>query len=575
MHPRLDIRVLGRRRHRLLLRSQALPPSIPAGRSQVPTGLRRLLLRSHRITARQDLTRGTTLRPRPRLINTADHQLPLVRLAHMAITDLKDLQALLQHTATTVPPRPTPHSHISNLEDTANHIMHLQLAMTDLLMAMIDLPLAMTDHLPAMTDPLPAMTDLLLAMTGLIPGRATITLHPLCLFLLLPLHLSPPDGPAHPRPASPSREGHGEEEPDWDYDHETIFREPPKLHGADEIRSPLPGPAEYHQDIVLPPVHGAMCVQSKFCNNDNLNEFIRPIRETSRFDAARDDPAFWVNGQPPKRQTDPERSPKQHKQLNGIVRERSPQQPTTPLRKLKTPAEILAGPSPAILKAAEERNSHRKRPRDDTWRQDERGPKRDKETGHRENHQKRPRFDHGDTRDPARPVSRADIDRVLNPRPTSSNDRVLPGFSPRNWDGPHEQSPRDREQRERSLRAGSAAEHEIHQTPSRDSHHRENDRPFSPPPAPAGTPPPESRTSSRRSSFTSQMGQQRHHRSLSRNSFASSGTHDSDLSSVGAELLGRPQKNKEERDDPRQRRDASRMKKRTAPKVDTVYSRRW
>ncbi|KAM0530510.1 hypothetical protein ACHAPS_000148 [Verticillium nonalfalfae] len=63
---------------------------------------------------------------------------------------------------------------------------------------------------------------------------------------------------------------------------------------------------------------------------------------------------------------------------------------------------------------------------------------------------------------------------------------------------------------------------------------------------------------------------------MSRDSFVSSGTHESDLSSVGAELLGLPSKAKEEkeRDDSR-KRNMNRIKKRAVPKVDTVYSRRW
>ncbi|KAM0273532.1 hypothetical protein ACHAQH_008304 [Verticillium albo-atrum] len=380
------------------------------------------------------------------------------------------------------------------------------------------------------------------------------------------------DGSPYARPASTSRDDHSDHDPDLEHEHEAIFREPPELHGADEIRSPLPGPAEYHQDIKLPPVHGAMCVHSKFCRNDNLNEFIRPIRETSHFDNVRDDPAFWVKGQSPNRKPAPQPSPEQPKQPNGIAKEPSPQQPMTPLRKWKTPAEILAGPSPAVLKAAEERNSTRKRPRDDAWRQEEGGQKREREVGRRESQQKRPRFDHGDPRESARPMSRTDTDRGLNYRPTSSNDRERATNSPRNWERPFEQSPYSRDRHDRSFRDESAAEHEGRRTQSRESNHRDSDRPISPHPVDPGTPIPESRTSSRRSSLSSQVGQPRPRRSMSRNSFVSSATHESDLSSVGAELLGLPSKAKEEKDrDDTRKKNAARIKKRAVPKVDNVY----
>lgn len=284
----------------------------------------------------------------------------------------------------------------------------------------------------------------------------------------------------------------------------------------------------------------------------------------------RDDPDFRSKGQPSKPQREARLSPKQP---GVLAKAASPPPPATPLRKWKTPAEILAGPSPAILKAAEERNSNRKRPHDDTRRQDEGGRRQDKETLRRESHQKRPRFDHGDFLDSNRSTSRPETDQGLKPRPSSSNDHDRPTRSPhRSWERPFEQSPRGRDRRERSFRDDSAGDIEGRRSRSRDSYHRDSGRPFSPLPADAGTPPPQSRTSSRRSSFASQVGEARQRRSMSRASFVSSGTHESDLSSVGAELLGLPSKAKEEkeRDDIR-KRNMNRIKKRTVPKVDNVY----
>ncbi|CRK42127.1 hypothetical protein BN1708_008666 [Verticillium longisporum] len=320
---------------------------------------------------------------------------------------------------------------------------------------------------------------------------------------------------------------------------------------------PLPRPAEFDQLAKPSQAQGAM-----------------PVREIPQFDSMRDDPDFRSKWQPSKPQREARLSPKQP---GVLAKAASPPPPATPLRKWKTPAEILAGPSPAILKAAEERNSNRKRPHDDTRRQDEGGRRQDKETLRRESHQKRPRFDHGDFLDSNRSTSRPETDQGLKPRPSSSNDHDRPTRSPhRSWERPFEQSPRGRDRRERSFRDDSAGDIEGRRSRSRDSYHRDSDRPFLPLPADAGTPPPQSRTSSRRSSFASQVGEARQRRSMSRASFVSSGTHESDLSSVGAELLGLPSKAKEEkeRDDSR-KRNMNRIKKRTVPKVDNVYSRRW
>ncbi|PNH28326.1 hypothetical protein BJF96_g8402 [Verticillium dahliae] len=316
---------------------------------------------------------------------------------------------------------------------------------------------------------------------------------------------------------------------------------------------PLPRPAEFDQLAKPSQAQGAM-----------------PVREIPQFDSMRDDPDFRSKGQPSKPQREARLSPKQP---GVLAKAASPPPPATPLRKWKTPAEILAGPSPAILKAAEERNSNRKRPHDDTRRQDEGGRRQDKETLRRESHQKRPRFDHGDFLDSNRSTSRPETDQGLKPRPSSSNDHDRPTRSPhRSWERPFEQSPRGRDRRERSFRDDSAGDIEGRRSRSRDSYHRDSGRPFSPLPADAGTPPPQSRTSSRRSSFASQVGEARQRRSMSRASFVSSGTHESDLSSVGAELLGLPSKAKEEkeRDDIR-KRNMNRIKKRTVPKVDNVY----
>ncbi|EGY16741.1 uncharacterized protein VDAG_07905 [Verticillium dahliae VdLs.17] len=413
------------------------------------------------------------------LLRTGDRRLRLALLAYLAITvhpvllvprHLWDRTHLLRIMGPTVPRHPTLHNPTNHQGTMGTPIVRHRIHTTALLMA---------------------TTALLTAMTG------------------------PPQGSPYARPVSAFREHGVENERDWDQNHAAGFREPPEPRVSDDLRRPLPRPAEFDQLAKPSQAQGAM-----------------PVREIPQFDSMRDDPDFRSKGQPSKPQREARLSPKQP---GVLAKAASPPPPATPLRKWKTPAEILAGPSPAILKAAEERNSNRKRPHDDTRRQDEGGRRQDKETLRRESHQKRPR-----------------------------------------WERPFEQSPRGRDRRERSFRDDSAGDIEGRRSRSRDSYHRDSGRPFSPLPADAGTPPPQSRTSSRRSSFASQVGEARQRRSMSRASFVSSGTHESDLSSVGAELLGLPSKAKEEkeRDDIR-KRNMNRIKKRTVPKVDNVYSRRW
>ncbi|KAJ0158664.1 hypothetical protein CTA2_11114 [Colletotrichum tanaceti] len=88
-------------------------------------------------------------------------------------------------------------------------------------------------------------------------------------------------------------DGVDEDEADWKWEEEMIFKETDKPHQPDPIAKPLPGPDGYHDNIMLPPAWNATCIQSDFITEENLAEFSRPVRETERFASLQLDPAFW------------------------------------------------------------------------------------------------------------------------------------------------------------------------------------------------------------------------------------------------------------------------------------------
>ncbi|CCF40828.1 hypothetical protein CH063_11296 [Colletotrichum higginsianum] len=90
-----------------------------------------------------------------------------------------------------------------------------------------------------------------------------------------------------------SEEGVDDDEADWKWEEEMIFKETDKPHQPDPIAKPLPGPEGYHDNIMLPPAWNATCIQSEFVTEENLVEFSRPVRETERFVSLQLDPAFW------------------------------------------------------------------------------------------------------------------------------------------------------------------------------------------------------------------------------------------------------------------------------------------
>lgn len=92
---------------------------------------------------------------------------------------------------------------------------------------------------------------------------------------------------------TPERPEEGEvtdEDPDWAWDEKTVFQEPEETHLADAVAGPLP--AEYTDDVLIPPAWNAKCVVSKFVDADNKAEFCRPVWETSLWKRYKDTPLF-------------------------------------------------------------------------------------------------------------------------------------------------------------------------------------------------------------------------------------------------------------------------------------------
>ncbi|KAF9874606.1 zinc knuckle domain containing protein [Colletotrichum karsti] len=100
-------------------------------------------------------------------------------------------------------------------------------------------------------------------------------------------------GTPESRQAATVSEHDADDDDDWTWEEKTIFQEPPKTHQPDPIGKPLPGPLDYHDNIMLPPAWNATCITSEFVKEDNLEEFSRPIRETEFFSTLKYDPVFW------------------------------------------------------------------------------------------------------------------------------------------------------------------------------------------------------------------------------------------------------------------------------------------
>ncbi|KAL2760132.1 hypothetical protein ACRALDRAFT_1059960 [Sodiomyces alcalophilus JCM 7366] len=294
---------------------------------------------------------------------------------------------------------------------------------------------------------------------------------------------------------------------------------------------------------------------------DNMAEFSRPIRETAFFEAMQDDPAFWKDGKRPP--------------------------PAPPKRKEKTPAEILAGPFPSMElgaglssrnKRTREESSHdhhedngrpqKRRHSSDRYEQSRyhHGGPREQQGQRGGYHHKRHPTEHGHSRRVSGTFSTGDARRdVTDRRPSYSSD---PDPTRTLLDSLDRQEGHHTAHRRRYQESGgnSSRDH------ARNSLSRQGATTPSPPHrrsrSPAGSPP-QSRRSSRGSSPES--------RPSSRQSSASFGSNDSDLSSVEAAILGLPPRSKEERGKDRKKsgKHAARRKRRPAPKLNDVYSRRW
>ena len=82
-----------------------------------------------------------------------------------------------------------------------------------------------------------------------------------------------------------------------EWDEQTIFREPDKVHHPDETGTPLP--ATYTEDVMLPRKWNATCCESLYVKSDNVEDFILPIRKSKFWEEVKDDPAFVKNGRLP------------------------------------------------------------------------------------------------------------------------------------------------------------------------------------------------------------------------------------------------------------------------------------
>ncbi|KZL78979.1 zinc knuckle [Colletotrichum incanum] len=370
-----------------------------------------------------------------------------------------------------------------------------------------------------------------------------------------------------------SEEGVDDNEVDWKWEEEMIFKEADKAHQPDPIAKPLPGPEEYHDNIMLPPAWNATCILSDFVTEENLDEFSRPIRETEHFASLQLDPAFWrgpVDSKAAKQQTEPrDNKPVTFKSIRLPGFPSLPPKPPTPENRDYRPVNNRKRTwEDSPYKSARARSGQ-----DGDW------------TDHR---QKRHRGDshsgydttsphHQRTREDSRPIDRYRSHRL--DRADSDPTEVLL----KSLEDSHDAGPSRRHDGGKFSSRNDSGYHSSRYTRrqgSANSFHEGRT-----PPLP-GTPPPEnnlrgrhtsrSRSRSRHSLRRGSHSSHAESRPASRQSvasFASHGTEGSELSALEAELLGIAPKSKG-RKDSKHGDHGSKFRKR-APKVDSAYGRRW
>ncbi|KAI0013020.1 hypothetical protein F4779DRAFT_565164 [Xylariaceae sp. FL0662B] len=77
---------------------------------------------------------------------------------------------------------------------------------------------------------------------------------------------------------------------DFDWDLQTIFKEPPSNYKVDAIAAPLP--TQYTDEVIIPPAFGANALKSKYINPNNVDDFALSIRDTKEWQIMRYHPAF-------------------------------------------------------------------------------------------------------------------------------------------------------------------------------------------------------------------------------------------------------------------------------------------
>ncbi|KXH52245.1 zinc knuckle, partial [Colletotrichum simmondsii] len=358
-------------------------------------------------------------------------------------------------------------------------------------------------------------------------------------------------------------EQEADEEYDWNWEEEMIFKELEKTHQPDPIAKPLPGPEEYHDNIVLPPAWNATWIQSRFATEGNLTEFSRPIRETEFFVTLQYDPAFWKcpEGSAPKQPPEPRERPSTFKSS------RLPGFPSLP-------------PKPPTPENREYRLvNNRKRTLDDSTYKSSRVrgvPEGGEWADHRHKRHKVDSLPGYNATSPHNPRSREDsrpTDRYRHQRPERTDSD--PGQTLlMSLDESQDAGPSRRFEDAGLQDSGYYSSRNVRRQTSTNNF---QERGASPPMLHRGTSRPDSRPHSRqasrsrsRSRHSRRRGSHSSHdesRPASRQSVASFGSDASELSALEAELLGIAPKSKADRDG---KPDGVKMRKRVT-KVDSAY----
>ncbi|TQN71748.1 hypothetical protein CSHISOI_03761 [Colletotrichum shisoi] len=335
----------------------------------------------------------------------------------------------------------------------------------------------------------------------------------------------------------PESKGVDDDEADWKWEEEMIFKETDKPHQPDPIAKPLPGPEGYHDNIMLPPAWNATCIQSEFVTEENLVEFSRPVRETERFASMQLDPAFW-------------RSPVDSKMVKQQPEVRD--KPIT-FKSVRLPGFPSLPPKPPTPENRDYRPMNsRKRTWEDSPYKSSLAPGNQEGGEWADHRHKRHRGDSHSVYDTASPHNRRTRE---DPRPidryrSQKSDRVDSDPAQmllKSLEDPHDAGPSRRHDGERlSIRQDSYARRRADIATVRNIPAREK--------------------LSGQTGFDISVSQ-------SVASFASHGTEDSELSALEAELLGIAPKAKEGTEG-KLGDHATKLRKRVQ-KVDSAYGRRW